>query len=154
MKIRITVGAEEKLNGYINVDPVSRFDDLESDVRNLDPIAEDAECSEILAEEVIDFIRREEVYPILDHWISKLRHGGKMYLSFYDTRQIAKAFFRGKINLDEFNTIVHGTFSAPWDVKLGHTTVEEVSRFLQARGLVVTKKTLDGLKATIGAARP
>ena len=78
MKIRITVGAEEKLNGYINVDPVSRFDDLESDVRNLDSIAEDAECSEVLAEEVIDFIRREEVYPILDHWISKLRHGGKM----------------------------------------------------------------------------
>ena len=154
MKIRITVGADEKLNGYINVDPVSRFDNLESDVRNLDSIAEDAECSEILAEEVIDFVRREELYPILDHWISKLRHGGKMYLSFYDTRQIAKAFFRGKINLDEFNMIVHGTFSAPWDIRLSHTTIEELSQFLQSRGLVITKKTLDGLKATIGVERP
>ena len=49
---------------------------------------------------------------------------------------------------------MHGTFSAPWDIRLGHTTVEEVSKFLQTRGLVVTKKTLDGLKATIGATRP
>jgi predicted SAM-dependent methyltransferase len=153
MKIRITVGSEEKLNGYTNIDPISHFDDLNADLRNLDEIASDAECSEILADEVIDFIRQEEVYPILDHWISKLRHKGNIFISFYDTRQIAKAFFRGKINLDEFNKIVHGTFSAPWDVRLSHTTVEEISKFLQSRGLVVNKKTLDGLKATIGATR-
>tara|TARA_R100001082_G_scaffold96161_1_gene63643 strand:- start:4931 stop:5395 length:465 start_codon:yes stop_codon:yes gene_type:complete len=153
MKIRITVGSEEKLNGYTNIDPISHFDGLNADLRNLDAIASDAECSEILADEVIDFIRQEEVYPILDHWISKLRHKGSIFISFYDTRQIAKAFFRGKINLDEFNKIVHGTFSAPWDVRLSHTTVEEISKFLQSRGLIVNKKTLDGLKATIGATR-
>jgi len=154
MKVRITVGAEEKLNGYINLDPISKFDSLDTDLRNLDGIVEDAECSEIIAEEVIDFVGRQEVYPILDHWISKLRHDGKIFLSFYDTRQIAKAFFRGKINLDEFNMIVHGTFSASWDIRLSHTTVEELSTFLESRGLVITKKTLDGLKATIGAIRP
>ena len=154
MKLRITVGAEDKLNGYTNVDPVSQFDGLDADLRNLDAIVSDAECSEILADEVIDFIRQEEVYPILDHWINKLRHNGNIFVSFYDTRQIAKAFFRGKISLDEFNKIVHGTFSAPWYIRLGHTSVEEVSKFLQTRGLVVTKKTLDGLKATIGATRP
>ena len=105
MKIRITVGSEEKLNGYTNIDPISHFDGLNADLRNLDEIASDAECSEILADEVIDFIRQEEVYPILDHWIRKLRHKGNIFISFYDTRQIAKAFFRGKINLDEFKWI-------------------------------------------------
>ena len=50
--------------------------------------------------------------------------------------------------------IVHGTFSAPWDIRLSHTTVEELSQFLQSRGLVIIKKTLDGLKATIGVERP
>ena len=95
MKLRITVGAEDKLNGYTNVDPVSQFDGLNADLRNLDAIVSDAECSEILADEVIDFIRQEEVYPILDHWINKLRHNGNIFVSFYDTRQIAKAFFRG-----------------------------------------------------------
>ena len=154
MKLRITVGSEQKINGYINIDPVSQFDDLQVDLRNLDSVADDAECSEILAEEVIDFVHREEVYPLLDHWIGKLRHGGKIFVSFYDTRQIVKAYYRGKIDDDEFNQIVHGTFSAPWDIRLSHTTLEEISMFFQARGLTVTKKTLDGLKATIGATRP
>jgi hypothetical protein len=65
MKLRITVGSEQKINGYINIDPVSQFDDLQADLRNLDLVADDAECSEILAEEVIDFVHREEVYPLL-----------------------------------------------------------------------------------------
>ena len=81
MKLRITVGAEDKLNGYTNVDPVSQFDGLNADLRNLDAIVSDAESSEILADEVIDFIRQEEVYPILDHWINKLRHNGNIFIS-------------------------------------------------------------------------
>jgi len=153
MKIRITVGAEEKLNGYTNVDPIAQFDGLKSDLRNLDSVAEDAECSEILADGVIGFLQRDQVYPILDHWLSKLRHNGKIFISFYDIRQIAKAYYRGQINNDEFNQVVHGTFSEPWDVQLSHTTIEEVSAFFEARNLIVTKKTLDGLKATIGATR-
>ena len=54
MKLRITVGAEDKLNGYTNIDPVSQFDGLNVDLRNLDAIVSDAECSEILADEIID----------------------------------------------------------------------------------------------------
>ena len=53
MKIRISVGQREKLNGYINIDPISKFDDIAVDIRNIDPIASDAECTEIICEYVI-----------------------------------------------------------------------------------------------------
>ena len=48
MKVRITVGEQEKLNGYTNVAPITKFDGLSIDIRNLDDLVSDAECTEII----------------------------------------------------------------------------------------------------------
>ena len=76
MKIRITVGEKEELNGYINVDPITKFEGVPSDLRNLDDIASDAECTEIISDDVIDYLDKEDSLAALSHWVKKLRSGG------------------------------------------------------------------------------
>ena len=59
MKINMTLGQRSLLNGYINIDPTYNDDGILSkekisldikraDVRNLDELADDAECTEII----------------------------------------------------------------------------------------------------------
>ena len=154
MKIRVTVGEPDKLNGYINVDPVSKFDDLSVDVRNLDEVAADAECTEIISEGVIDFLKKSDVAKALINWAKKIRHGGKIVVTSIDAREVSKAFYRNQMTADEFNRLIHGGFSGAWDVYLSHTTVEELSSFFEAQGFNVTKKRINNFKLLVEAYRP
>ena len=154
MKIRISVGQREKLNGYLNIDPISKFDDIAVDIRNIDPIASDAECTEIICEDVIDFLHREESFTVLKHWVKKIRHKGKIVVTSVDTHQVCKSFLDKEINIDQFNKILHGTFQAPWDVRLSHSTLEELAEFLTSLGLTITKKRISGIRTILEATRP
>jgi len=154
MKIRITVGAKEKLNGYLNVDPISKFDDLSVDIRNLDDVVSDAECTEIISEGVIDFLSREDFVLSINNWVKKMRHGGKIIIISIDALETAKSLFRNKINIETFNNLIHGGFSAGWDVFLSHTTLEELSGLLESLGLTITKKRINGLNLIVEAKRP
>jgi predicted SAM-dependent methyltransferase len=154
MKIRITVGETEKLNGYVNIDPITKFDGIASDIRNLDDIVSDSECMEILSDDVIDFLEKKESMKVLSHWIKKIRHGGKIIVTSVDAYEVAKSFYRKTFDIDIFNKAIHGSFSEPWDVRLSHTTMEELSDFFQSQGLIVTKKRINGIKLTVEAERP
>jgi len=154
MKIRITVGEKEKLNGYINMDPITKFDDMLYDIRNLDDVVSDAECMEIISDDVIDFLEKKGSMEALSHWVKKIRRGGKIVVTSIDAYEVAKSFYRKNLDIDMFNKAIHGNFSAPWDVRLSHTTIEELSDFLQSQGLNVTKKRINGIKLIIEAERP
>ena len=153
MKIRITVGEKEELNGYINVDPITKFEGVPSDLRNLDDIASDAECTEIISDDVIDYLDKEDYLAALSHWVKKIRRGGKIIVTSVDAYQVAKSFYRKNIDIATFNTAIHGNFSAPWDVRLSHTTIEELSDLLKSQGLTITKKRINGIKLIVEAER-
>ena len=154
MKIRITVGEKEKLNGYLNIDPIAKFDDLSVDVRNLDDIVSDSECTEIISDGVIDFLNRKDFALAIKHWVKKMRHGAKIIVTSIDALEVAKSFSRKKIDTEVFNKAIHGNFSEDWDIFLNHTTLEELSSILETLGLTVTKKRINGIKLTVEAERP
>lgn len=154
MKIRLTVGEKEKLNGYTNIDPITKFDGISIDVRNLDGLASDAECTEIIAEGVIDFLHKEDFVLAISNWVKKMRHGGKIIVTSIDALEVAKSFSRKKIDIRAFNEAIHGNFSEGWDVFLSHTTIEELSSVLESLGLVITKKRINGIKLMVEAKRP
>ena len=153
MKIRITVGDDQKLNGYLNLDPISKFDDVAVDIRNLDEVAEDSECNEILADDVVGFLERSDALQAMSNWIKKLRKNGKIIITAVDAHVVSGLFYTGQIDLETFNKLLHGNLSAPWDIRLSNTTIEDVSEFLVSRGLVVTKKRQNGKRITIEAQR-
>ena len=88
MKIRITVGEKQKLNGYTNIDPITKFDDIAIDIRNLDELVSDAECTEIISEGVIDFLNRGDFVIAINNWVKKMRHGGKIIVTSIDALEV------------------------------------------------------------------
>ena len=97
---------------------------------------------------------REESFTVLKHWVKKIRHKGKIVVTSVDTHQVCKSFLDKEIDIDQFNKIVHGTFQAPWDVRLSHSSLEELAEFLTSLGLIVTKKRISGIRAILEATRP
>ena len=154
MKVRITVGEQEKLNGYTNVDPITKFDGLSIEIRNLDDLVSDAECTEIISEGVIDYLNKDDLVLSITNWVKKMRHGGKIVVTSIDALEVAKAFAKQKIDIDTFNKAIDGNFSQGWDVFLNHTTIEELSSVLEKLGLFVTKKRINGIKLIVEAQRP
>ena len=153
MKVSITVGSPFRKNGYLNIDPITKPDGLDVDIRNLDDVVDDAECSEFIAEDVLDYLESSEADKVLNHWIGKLRRGGKIVVGGTDVYEASKMFYQQKIDLEEFNKLVHGAFSQPWDVRLHNVTLEYMQSKLENAGLKVTKKRLDGYRIVIEGER-
>jgi len=153
MKIRITVGENDKLNGYVNIDPITKIGGLSIDVRDISEVVSDSECVELISEDVIDYLEKEQSIQALSGWIKKIRRGGKIIVTSIDAYAVAKSFYRKEIDIATFNKIIHGSFSAPWDVRLSHTTIEELCDLFQSKGLKVTKKRINGIKLIVEAER-
>ena len=169
MKINIIIGSSNYKSGYINIDPTLKRkgelvelensnDDqsniVKTDIRNLNDIVEDSECKELIAEDVLDFLELSESRTVLSHWISKLRHGGKIIVGGTDIYEVCRLFYKQAIDLNTLNSIIHGNFSEPWDVKMGHSTLEDLQEFLQSQGIKIIKKRIQGFKMIIEGERP
>ena len=154
MKINISVGQDEFLTGYTNIDPISKPEGLAVDIRNLDSVASDSECTEIIAVDVLDFLEGIEAEQVLKHWIKKLRHNGKIVIGGVDAYEVSKLLYHGRISLEDFNYLIHGQFSAPWDVKMNHMTLEYVETLMKDSGLQVTKKRIKDYSFIVEGERP
>ena len=165
MKINMTLGQRSLLNGYINIDPTYSTDGIlskeninldikKADVRNLDELADDAECTEIIVNSLYDFLNLEDAVNSIKHLSKKLRHKGKIVLIGSDARELCRKFVEGSINIINFNEEIHGSFEETWDVKMSHFTMESMSELLESLGLQVVKKRLDNYNYLVEAIRP
>ena len=62
-------------------------------------------------------------------------------------------FYQQKITLEEFNNLIHGSFTHPWDVRLNNFTMEYIQSKLVEAGLKITKKRLDGYRIIVEGER-
>ena len=155
MKINLLYGHGDQLQGYITIHPfaVEETDSVRiDDVRNLDRVVEDAEATEIIAADVIDYLGLDEVNPALDHWIKKLRHGGTIIIGGCDSYDAAKALVQYEVDLETFNMLIHGTKDAPHLFKKTCLTLPGLVEYLEQHGLKVIKKRRNGLNYEIGRA--
>ena len=159
MKINITIGSKETKNGYVNIDPITgstepeKNQSIKADIRNLDSIVDDSECTELIAEDALDFLESKEALTTLSHWIKKLRHGGKIVVGGIDAYETCRLFFQQKIDLQSFNALIHGDFSSPWDVRLSHLTMEELSNYFIKHDLQILKKGVEGFRMFVKGER-
>lgn len=111
----------------------------------------DFEAEEIRAVEVIDYLTLSNARLALEHWMNKLRSGGKLVLVFTDSLQAAKSYVNRQIDVDKFNILVHGTQEKPFLTKRCCLTIIAVCEVLRNLGMKITKKKLDGTTAIIEA---
>jgi hypothetical protein len=124
------------------------------EIRNLDEYVDNAECFEIIADDVIDYLPRQEISVVIDNWVSKLRHQGTIVIGGTDAYEVCKMFSQNAIDLQELNNLFHGQQTQEWDVRLNQLTLQTVSEELEKRGLKTLKKRINGFKFSVEAERP
>jgi len=169
MRVSITVGATQFKNGYLNIDPISEeggekagsryYQDnydgsIKADVRNLDDVVMDSECMEIIVEDVLDYLVFDEARAAIEHWIKKLRHGGKIIISGTDSYEVCKQLAQRTIDIEHFNHLIHGEFTQPWDVKLSHMSISDLQNELESHGIKILKKRVNGFSMVVEGERP
>ena len=128
MKVNLLYGEADILTGYLNLHPFAISDDDEkniriADIKNIDRHVCDAEATEIIATDVIDYLSLYEVPKVLGHWIKKLRHGGKIVIGGTDMNEVTRGFIHGDIDLETTNKLLHGLQTQPHLVKRVNLTL-------------------------------
>lgn len=158
-KINLLYGGGDFVSGHLNIDPLA---DPENDKlivgnwKNLDQWADDAEVTEILAlHGLIEYVPRPEINDIVDHWIRKLRHGGKFIVQFTDCYEVAREFVNFNITMKEVNEVFHGSQDRYELVKKCSFTTHGFAEYLAVKhGMKIEKKRLNGFEAVVEAIRP
>ena len=150
MKINISVGGKPK-NGYVNIDPsVNKQWDK---IKNLDHVADDSECNEIIAEDMVDFLSSDDLEKTIQHWVSKLRHSGKIVIGGTDMYEVCKHFFQKGISTKDANILIHGEQKEAWDFRINQTTIENLESILSNLGIDILKKRSSNFKMVIEGER-
>ncbi len=159
MKVNILLNnATDVRSGYLNVDPCAPEGDagdgrVRAEPHKLD-LLDANECDEIVAHDALDFYQTHEVDRVLDHWLSKLAHGGTLTLSTIDAREVARSFLAGRIDVDEFNVLVHGQQDGPYRSRSCSLTMATLCAVLQDRGMQILSKRVADHRAVVTCRRP
>lgn len=144
-------------SGYINIDPFAQMGDpagrISGDLNNLEDLVCANEATEIVAHDLLDKFPAEYVDQILDHWLSRLAHKGKLTVSVIDVYEVGKSILTNLLNMDQIQILLHGQ-----PVK-GHTvltafTLEQLDNVLSNKGYKVLKKFVENHRAIITVERP
>lgn len=158
MKVNLVYGPESQVQtGFLNLSPmVEEENDIVKmcDIRNLDQYVCDAEVMELVAHGVIDYIPLPEVTNVIDHWIKKLRIGGKITVSGVDAYSVAKSFTEYRIDIDTFNQLLLGQQGYPHEHKSNVLTMASLTKYLeQVHGLQIINKRYDNYMYIVNAER-
>lgn len=153
MKLHIDINTNP-LNGYTTIDPIGGdTTKICLDYRNLDSVVQTNECTEIYAPSILNYIHNAELDSIIKHYVSKLRHGGKLIIGGSDIRDIAKKIIKEEISLEDANKLLYGIAPFVWITKRGAYTMYDISSMLKTMGLKIITQKCDETKFIIEAQR-
>ena len=127
---------------------------LKNKIKNLDHVADDSECNEIIAEDMVDFLSSDDLEKTIQHWVSKLRHSGKIVIGGTDMYEVCKHFFQKGISTKDANILIHGEQKEAWDFRINQTTIENLESILSNLGIDILKKRSSNFKMVIEGERP
>lgn len=157
MKLNLLYHGDELRSGYVNVDPYADDNSptkVKAELSDLNKVASDAECTDIIAIDVIDHFNSTQVDAVLDHWLSKLRHKGTITVGGTDLSEISESLYVGNINIDEANSLLFGNQGEDWEFKKSCVDIESLIMVLKAKGLKILKKRTNHYKYIVQAQRP
>lgn len=145
MKINITI-VPNKLSGYTNISPLQG-----DDIFNLN--LENNCCTEIIADNILDYIPLNKLQETLTHYTSKLRLNGTLIVGGIESKELIKQYNNGAISMPDFNRLVYGEQNHPWTFKRYLASLNQICHILSSLGLKVTKKRIENLNFIVEAKR-
>ena len=116
-----------------------------------EPAIEGASCTEILADEVLDYIHTDEFESYVTNLVAKLRHGGTIVIGGIELIETLKATIRGQITESQYNEFVFGAKGTKR--KSGCHSLPKLVELLQNLGLKVQKKKIEKNRMVVEATR-
>lgn len=150
MKVHIHQDHDNVLSGYYNI-CASETEALELEI---DATVEDAEATEIILNNTLEFLPQAEIVVILNQLVRKLRHGGVIILTGTDAYAVAKKYANYKMSIEEYNVLTHGPQDGS-QVKKTTLTIHGLVNFLTKQfGLQIVNQGLEEYTYSIEARRP
>ena len=154
MKLNIIQEGGQKMSGFINVsDDWSRTADDEIEfcrLGNLDPIVDDGEAQYILARDIVNYLRQDELFESLSHWISKLSHGGVICIGSADINEVCRMIYNGEISGQDIGDVLYGSGE---NIKKSSMWSDLLIDFLRSKGLKILKARLERYHLIVEAQR-
>ena len=151
MKLHLHQNPEDTMNGYTNI----CLGEAESRDKELDDVADDAEVTELVANDVLEFVPLPQLTGFLDHMTKKLRHGGTLVITGVDAYTVAKDYVSYRLSIEAFNILLHGNQRDATNTKVATLTMHGMVNFLREEfGLTVIRQHLEEYNYVIEAKRP
>ena len=152
-------GRVPALNGYLNIcqGPATTNDQerVYAELQNIDNMVDHNECTDVLALDVIDYLPLGLRHNVINHWCTKVAHGGTITLSGLNLQEVTRLIFNGKISdVAEINRIVYGNISNVWTIRKSFTPPEDTAGMIMSTGQFdIVAQRFDGVFYVITAKR-
>ncbi len=133
---------EGVLPGYLNVDPLGqpgRDDIVLGAHHDLSHSVDANEAAEVRAIDVLHYASQAEVRPIVQHWSSRLAHGGRLVIGGVDLREVCDQAAQGMLPADLTGALLLGRQRAPWDCFHAWLALDLVHSLLKECGLEIER---------------
>lgn len=137
------------LSGYLHVSPMNG-----DNPTDLDRYVDNNECSEILCDEIINYIPITELYKYFVKLESKLAHNGKLIINSNDSIEIAKLYHNGNIDTLTFNNLIYGTRANTWEFKQSVICLDEAVAIFKNLNLKILSKKISQYNFILVGERP
>lgn len=155
MAVKLNLGCgTDVIMGYRNIDIKPQHQLVEKgDCRNLDnlSVASDS-VDEIRAILLLEHISYYEISNVLQHWWSKLKKGGRIYIYDTDSALFGNMMAKFQINTQELNSVLFGNQNEA--IKLGIYNLPYIENIFQQFKARTISKGINGTNFFIEIEKP
>lgn len=151
MKLNLLFNQDTILADYINIDPFLGFgpedrstDKINGDIFDLDWIAEPAQCEEIRAYDIIDFIDMSIKPTVLQNWFGRLAKGGTITIGGNDLMLITRDTYQRNIDFNTASYLLYGNPESLGSLRTGLLTIGIAEKLFAENNLSIVSKNYDG----------
>jgi hypothetical protein len=138
-------------SGYLNLSAKPGEGITQCAVDKLEAVVDCNEVSELVAYDILDTVPTEQADALLTHWLSRLAHGGELTISVVDVGEVARDFLHNKLDINQFNSLIHGETICPRRCAL---SLNYLCAVLENKGMIVLKKRVHNYRAIVSCRRP
>jgi len=137
MNIYITKDDNKKIENFTNI----KIQNFQTEINEIISNS----CESIIADEIIDFLTTESIAKFVEALVSKLRLGGKLFITGMELGVLCRYAASETISSKDFSTVI-----AP---RASLSSVDDVINILKQNKLNIETSTIKGLKYEITATR-
>lgn len=144
-------------NGYLNFDPQTPGQCSDGRIRaavdDLSHTIDANELEELVAHDILDYFGVSEADRVLDHWLSRLAHGGTLSLSVVDLREVSRAVLANALDIADVNELLFGQQERAWQFKKCVFTLPVLVGMLRKKGYKILLQKCADCRAVVTCQR-